>query len=68
MSDAFDDEVLTRLKKLVQQLDHAKLASAATTKVIEQSRRTTDRASKAARLVDTSKKRSPRKRRARKKR
>jgi hypothetical protein len=63
-----NDAILKRLKDAETQLDSAQEAAEKTTEIIEESKRTVARAKKDAQLLDTSKNKTVRKRRAGKKR
>jgi hypothetical protein len=63
-----NDAILKRLKDAETQLDSAQEAAEKTTAIIEESKRTVARAKKDAQLLDTSKNKTVRKRRAGKKR
>ena len=63
-----NDAILKRLKDAETQLDSAQEAAEKTTEIIEESKRTVARARKDAQLLDTSKNKTVRKRRAGKKR
>jgi hypothetical protein len=67
LSDQANDEVLKRLKKLSRQLETATEDAVETAKMVERSKRAAEKTKSAVRVLDTSPRESPRRRRGGKK-